>query len=313
MSYGIRIFAWIAATSLWGASIERFVIAKPPITALAVSPDGTRYITGSQDGIHILDSSNHETLGSLDTKLAHVHDLCWSADGTSLIAAGGNPAEYGAAEIYSWPSAKRMSFLRIADDLIYRVHMSTEGNQLLACGHDNPCWMVGIDGTNKVRFMVHSRSVLAIRPLSNQRLFVSGGVDQTIQLWTEDGKHIRTFNNHTGSVTDLLIPELPSINGNQLISTSEDRTVRLWQPEIGRMVRFVRLGSIPRRVVNLCDGQLAVGCDDGTVVVIDPVEMKIVSTHQSMIKPIYELVRFHEGVLVAGLGGVESIDFGRGR
>ena len=96
-----------------------------------------------------------------------------------------------------------------------------------------------------------------------------------------------------------------------MISTSEDRTVRLWQPEIGRMVRFVRLGSIPRRVVNLADGDLAVGCDDGTVIVIDPLEMKIVSTHQSQIKQIYELVRFREGVLVAGVGGVESIEFGR--
>lgn len=312
MSFARDIFARIAVLFVWVGLIERFAIAEPPITALAVSSDGDRYITGSQAGIHILNSSNHELLGSLDTQLVHVHDLCWSADGNFLIAAGGSPAEYGAAEIYSWPSAERVRSLRIADDLIYRVHMLSEGNCLLTSGHENQCWMVSIDGRQRVSYAGHSRSVLAIRPLLSKGLFLSGGVDQTIQLWTEKGKHIRTLNNHTGSVTDLVMQEMQTTSGEgRLISTSEDRTVRLWQPEIGRMVRFVRLGSIPRRVVNLADGDLAVGCDDGTVIVIDPLEMKIVSTHQSQIKQIYELVRFREGVLVAGVGGVKSIEFGR--
>jgi WD40 repeat protein len=286
---------------------ERCAIAQPPITALAISSSGQQYITGSQAGISIHNIGDQALLRSVDTQLEQVHDLCLSSDGAYLIAAGGSPAEQGTIEFYSWPQAERIRSLSLSEDLIYRIQTTSDGKFLVASGHENRCWLVSMDGKVRVSYANHSRPVLATTPMPANTSFLSGGTDQTIQLWSAAGERIRTLSNHTGSVTDMAVQVSPETNLVHLISTSEDRSVRLWQPEIGRMVRFVRLESIPRRVIWLSDSRLVVACDDGTISIIDSLEMKILWTHQSQIKPIYELARFRDSVMVAGVGGVESV------
>ena len=54
-------------------------------------------------------------------------------------------------------------------------------------------------------------------------------------------------------------------------SISDDRTVRFWQPTIGRIMRFARLESVPLCLTWSRDGRrLVTGCADGAVRVIDP-------------------------------------------
>lgn len=61
-----------------------------------------------------------------------------------------------------------------------------------------------------------------------------------------------------------------------IASVSGDRTVRLWQPTIGRMVRFAQLSSTPLAVAWLRDGsQVAVAATDGHVRLIDPDTVEI--------------------------------------
>jgi WD40 repeat protein len=57
-----------------------------------------------------------------------------------------------------------------------------------------------------------------------------------------------------------------------LASVSDDRTVRFWQPTIGRMVRFVRLeGAVPLAVAWMPAGEAIVAsCTDGRVRLVDP-------------------------------------------
>ncbi len=115
-----------------------------------------------------------------------------------------------------------------------------------------------------------------------------------------DGSRLRTLNNHTATVTDLALRRPPGDETLQLVSTSEDRTVRLWQPSIGRMIKFIRLESIPRRVIAQQPHELVAACDDGSLVVIDCEEMKVVKTIKTQIAPIHEMVLASPGILVAG-------------
>ena len=51
---------------------------------------------------------------------------------------------------------------------------------------------------------------------------------------------------------------------------ADDRTVRLWQPEIGRLMRFKRLASKVTALAWTPDGSCVLaGCQDGSVNVID--------------------------------------------
>jgi WD40 repeat protein len=127
-------------------------------------------------------------------------------------------------------------------------------------------------------FNGHSRSVVAASWVHGDSLVATAGVDQTIQLWeAANGAARRTLSNHVGTVNDLAfrpdVKEGPPI----LASVSEDKTVRLWQPIIGRLMRFAKLPSAPRTFVWLPSGDyLAVGCNDGVVRVLDFDELKIV-------------------------------------
>jgi WD40 repeat protein len=59
-------------------------------------------------------------------------------------------------------------------------------------------------------------------------------------------------------------------------SAGEDRTVRFWQPTIGRMIRFVRLKAAPLDVAWLNDGsRIVVACTDGHIRLIDPELVKV--------------------------------------
>jgi WD40 repeat protein len=86
---------------------------------------------------------------------------------------------------------------------------------------------------------------------------------------------IRSLSIHTRRVHNLALR--PGNGGLPMVaSVSDDRTVRLWQPTIGRMVRFARLKSRPLDAAWFADGsRVVVACTDGHVRVVDPVSVKV--------------------------------------
>jgi WD40 repeat protein len=61
-----------------------------------------------------------------------------------------------------------------------------------------------------------------------------------------------------------------------LASAGGDKTVRFWQPTIGRMVRFARLPSAPLAIDWTPDGErLLAACEDGHLRIIDADSAKV--------------------------------------
>jgi WD40 repeat protein len=248
--------------------------AAPPITAAAFTPGGKQVLIGSQSGIEIRSWPDLKTVASIKTDLLNVHDLSFSPDGKTLLAAGGSPGERGTVEVFSWPAAERLRTISEHSDLVYRVTWSPDGKNFATAGADGICRVFALEtGNSRIRYEGHSRAVLAIIYVPDGKGIVSAGVDQTLQLWdSNSGKPLRTLDNHLASVNDLAVrpgskPDAPPV----VVSVSDDRTVRLWQPTIGRLMRFARVDSPPRCVAWSADGQqILVGCNDGTLQSIDP-------------------------------------------
>jgi WD40 repeat protein len=86
-------------------------------------------------------------------------------------------------------------------------------------------------------------------------------------------------------------------------SIGEDRTARLWQPTIGRLIRFARLPSPPRALVWTPDGQrLMIGCNDGHVRVVDWETAEIIADKPALHGRIHSLFLDSRlsNILVAG-------------
>ena len=179
-------------------------------------------------------------------------------------------------ELLAWPTGKTTAVCRGHTDCVLQVAWMSDSTLATASlDHDIAIWDAD-DGELIRRLKGHSRGVSSICFLPREQILVSGSLDQNIRVWrAETGELIRTLNNHTRTVHQLALR--PNSLGHSMIaSVSDDRTVRLWQPTIGRMVRFAHLTSTPLAVGWLNDGsRVVVIAADGHVRLIDPNTVEI--------------------------------------
>ena len=129
----------------------------------------------------------------------------------------------------------------------------------------------------------HSRSIRALCLLEDNTTLLSAGTDQSVRVWDlKSGKLIRSMNQHIKPIHALAMR--PGVDGLPMIaSTAGDRTIRFWQPTVGRMVRYVRLDAEPLDIAWLSDGsRIVASCVDGRIRVVDPDEVKVTKTIQSI-------------------------------
>lgn len=284
---------------------------RPPVTAAALVGDERQVLLGSQAGLEQFALPDLAPLRRFDSKLAHIHDLALSPDGESLLVAGGVPGERGIVEVWSWPEATLRRTVPAHDDLVYRIGWSQDGQRFATASADGRCRVFAAEsGELQSTYEGHSRAVLAVAFLADGDTLVSAGADQTIQLWRRDtAVRLRTLDNHVGTVNQVAVkPSVAAEERPVLASVSEDRTVRLWQPTIGRLVRFVRLASIPRTVVWSSDAsRLYVGDNDGHVRTIDPDTMQIMSDEALLEGRVHELLVGAKSPLILAAGATTVV------
>ena len=97
-----------------------------------------------------------------------------------------------------------------------------------------------------------------------------------------------------------------------LASAGTDATIRIWQPGIGRLVRFLRLESPPTCLLWDSSGEaILVGCEDGTVLAIDPDTVEVMAREKLCDDWIYSLAWRTNGRLLAGTSRGRIIELGR--
>ena len=272
-----------------------------PITAIAFSPDGHQLLCGSTNGVQWLiwpelKVTGNSNLSQLNTGLTNVLDFQFSPTGDRLLISGGTPGEVGQVEIWDWKRdsnanaegnaegnfseasaiermtdliiATRLQTLSFHDDMIYQSAWSESEQYIAAASFDGLCTVYDLPQKKVVsRFNGHSKGVLTLQ-FWNSETWLSGGLDHSIRMWhSNDGTVQRTMNNHVGIVIQIL-SESSTVNPRtrRLVSISQDKTVRLWQPEIGRMVRLERLSSVPTAACwDSASCSIIVGCEDGVV------------------------------------------------
>jgi WD40 repeat protein len=284
------------------------VATDPPVTALAFAPDGKVVLVGSQDGIQVRTWPDLKSERTLPTQLAHVHDLVFSPNGKSLAAVGGSPSESGTAELFQWPEGTLLHRVQPHKDLIYAAAWSADSAALVTASADQTARRLDArTGKATTVYEGHSRSVLAVVFLPGDKQLVTAGVDESLRIWEAGtGKPERILSNHTRPVNGLAVrpttdPSAPPL----VVSISDDRTVRLWQPTLGRMVRFARLPSEPRAVAWTADGAsiLAAG-KDGQLRVIDSETVEVRTTFPAVEGVAYSLAVGPDGsVLIGGQSG----------
>jgi len=289
---------------------------RPPITAAAFAPDGKSVVLGSQLGIEVRSWPELKTLRQLAVRMDHVHDLAFSPKGDVLIAVGGSPGEEGICQWSSWPDGKELRRETLHTDLVTAAVWSESG--ALATASSDSSLRIFDKGSETAAkdsrpFSGHARGVLALAFLPGGKKLVSAGLDQALRVWdVESGREERSLTNHTGAIVGLAVRPIPTEEkGSEkppaMVATiGRDKTLRLWQPSVGRMVRFARLPAEPVSLAWLRDGRaIATGCTDGRVRVIDPESLEVLHDLPAIEGWVYSLACSpdEDALLAAGEGG----------
>jgi WD40 repeat protein len=281
------------------------VVAPPPITAIAVTPDGKQVLTASQAGVQVRSLPKWDLEVTFPTELAHVHDLALAPDGKTLALVGGSPGEGGGVEIRKWPGGELLNTFAAGGDVAYRASWNADGSRLAVACADRKVRIFAPDGKTAAQVIeCHSAAVLTVAWLTADDLILSAGVDQAIRVLNPAGLNVvRSLDNHTGAVRDLAVRSGKHDGPAMAASCSTDKTVRLWQPAIGRMVRFVKLPSTPTAIAWSTNGShILAACEDGKLRAIEPTTLNVIEFAQQLDGYAHSLAVLPDGT-AAILGG----------
>ncbi|GIW96607.1 MAG: hypothetical protein KatS3mg110_4648 [Pirellulaceae bacterium] len=290
-------------------------VTEPPITALAFLPASQQLLAGSQTGLLRWKWPVERAPKSLPVQLRHIHDIATWPSGRAVVLAGGTPQQEGRLVCLAWPEMMQRWNVRLADDALYSVAVDDQAGLWAAAGLDGNLLVGRLqDGQLLHRLSGHSRAVTDAVFLPGGGQLVSASLDQTVRVWDIASERVlRTLDQHRGGVTAVALR--PDCDGLPVICTvGQDRTVRFWQPTIGRLVRFAVLEeSYGLDVCWLADGQhVAVGGTDGKLYVIDGQTARVVSCREALNGWIYCVMATPDGrnIIAGGNGGVRvmSVD-----
>jgi len=209
-------------------SANRWASHTGPVVALAWNGGPVLASAGIDHKINFWSTKDGAVLGSATTK-ENVRALAMSADGATVASAG----EDAAIQLWDTATAKPKSTLTDHKEWITALAFSPDGQ--LASGDYSGKVFLWDPAGKKVRDLTPIPNpkepptpfpVDALTFSPDSKTLVIGTTLGDIHMVGLDGKLLRTLKGHTSSVTGLAFHPL----GQLLVSTSRDRTLKLWNP-----------------------------------------------------------------------------------
>jgi WD40 repeat protein len=204
------------------------------VNHMAFSPDARRlavttYVSGQkEDAIEIREFPSGRVLLSLPNDETGPQALAFSPDGQFLAAAGGNRT-VRVWESHTGRMVHEFREPRPGPNPCWCVAFSPDGRRLAAgYGHQSRKEPGGVRVWDVATWQEAGSLVgdvaLSVAFSADGRL-ASGGVDGSVRVWdVERGQELLTLRGHTSFVTSLAFTP----NGHQLVSSSDDGLVRVW-------------------------------------------------------------------------------------
>jgi hypothetical protein len=209
--------------------------ADGPIDAVAWSPDGKRFVTGSWDGkVRMWDAATGEVLWSADHG-QYVHSVAFAANGR-LVASGGSD-KAAPIRVYRADNGQVVRDLTGHTDSVLSVAFSQDGRRLLSSSYDNTVRMWDVAAGREIHnFRGHTWWVWSAAWSSDERQIVSASQDGRVIVWSAEANRnyarLAQFMEHQGPVYAALFSPVD----NTIISAGYDKTIRVWNPDDVRAV-----------------------------------------------------------------------------
>ena len=288
-----------------------------PVTACVFSPDGLLLVVGHQNSVVVRSAADGAQRRVLPVKLARVSALAFANNGGPLAVAGGVPGASGKVLLWDWNRGAAVADIGGFDDLATAVAFSPDGQRLAIASADKSARVYHLfEGGARPQQLTtltgHAGPVLSVAFSPDGETVLTASADRSLKVWdAASGKLVNTLSNHTDAVRWVAArPAAPAqegaaVKGNRIpwtcASAADDKTVRVWQPEIGRMVRIVRRHDAPALALAYArDGATLYSAGvEGMIRIIDAESDRIIVEWRAHEDWIYTLAISPDGTRVA--------------
>jgi WD40 repeat protein len=235
------------------------------IEAVALSADGKRAVSGSDDGtLHVWDLEGKAPPRLLQGHTRSVRAVALDADGGRALSGSAD----WTLRVWDLEGKAPLRVLEGHTNWVSAVALSADGRRAVSGSDDGIVRVWDLEGKAPPHIQGHTSAVWAVALSADGRRAISGSGDGTMRVWEREGKvppHI--LEGHTGSIMAAAL----SADGKRAVSGSIDKTLRVWDLEGKSPPRVLEghTGSV-LTVALSADGRRAIsGSNDKTLRVWD--------------------------------------------
>lgn len=245
------------------------------ITAAAFSSDGSRLVTGSQNGALILwDTAAGKSLHSWQAT-AGITSIVFSQDGKQFATG----TQGGTIQVWQIGQNQPTAALPQPSPIVL-CRFNPEGSKLVTLDEDG---LVRVwnpqNGQRLAQFADESGATRDVGFQDKAIIMVSARSDGTVMIWdAESGKSLAALRGHTQGVYLAMI----SPDGSRIATISADETFRLWDTRRGNQLIALPASDANIQILMFNPGGslIATGHLDGNIRLWDPATGQLVSTLQ---------------------------------
>src|SRR5271166_4554377 len=202
-----------------------------PVRAVAVTPDGCRAVSASDDQtLRLWDLSTGQTIRTLEGHTNGVEAVAVTSDGRCAVSASTDQT----LRLWDLSTGQTIRTLEGHTKSVYAVAVTPDGRCAVSASLDQTLRLWDLSTGQTIRTLEgHTRPVTAVAVTPDGRRAASASWDQTLRLWDlSTGQTIRTLEGHTGAVRAVAVTP----DGRCAVSASADQTLRLWDLESGEEI-----------------------------------------------------------------------------
>lgn len=249
-SYSMGMPPVYEGASLWDAGsgklLYKFEDHNGSITTMDFSPDSKKIITGSRDStVNMWNVSNGSLMHSLEKHNGTIECVKFNPDGNSFVTTSSDKT----AIIWDSNTGDVLHTLQEHTGKVAYAEFSPDGKTLFTASSDNSVKIWNADTGEFLQTLKgHPGNVtyIAFSPDNSYLLTVASDmavVNNTIMLW--DARSLNLIHKIEGNIFDdsaighrkFISAAVFSSNGKRLITSSFDRTVKIWDTETGKLVK----------------------------------------------------------------------------
>jgi WD40 repeat protein/tetratricopeptide (TPR) repeat protein len=198
------------------------------VNAVAVTPDGKRFVTGSNDKVaRVWSVDELKPLFQLTGHDGPVMAVAVARDGSRIVT-GSND---NTVRIWDADTGEHRKELKGHLDAVTDVTITPDGTRIVSVSADRTARLWDADtGTQLGQIGGHQMSVDAVAVTSDGNRVVTGSKDWTTRIWdTRPRTELAQLKGHDGLVT--AVAAMP--DGTRIVTASSDNTARVWDARTG--------------------------------------------------------------------------------